>query len=48
MNIFNIYLNKIKRIVIDQENKGILKVRDKLDSINVDIPPKQFDVKTDT
>ena len=43
MNIFDIYLDKIIRIVIDQNKKGILKLPAKLDSINVDIPPKQFD-----
>jgi len=43
MNIFDIYLDKIIRIVIDQNKKGILKLPVKLDSINVDIPPKLFD-----
>ena len=42
MNIFDIYLDKIKKIVIDQQKKGILKIPDNLDAINVDIPPKQF------
>ena len=48
MNIFNIYLDKIKKIVIDQSKKGFLKLPDKLDSINVDIPPKQFDCDIST
>ena len=48
MNIFNIYLDKITRIVIDQNKKGILKLPVKLDSINVDIPPKQFDCDIST
>ena len=48
MNIFDIYLDKIIKIVIDQNKKGILKVPDKLDSINVDIPPKQFDCDIST
>ena len=48
MNIFDIYLDKITRIVIDQNKKGILKLPVKLDSINVDIPPKQFDCDIST
>jgi len=48
MNIFEIYLDRIIKIVIDQNKKGILKVPDKLDSINVDIPPKQFDCDIST
>ena len=48
MNIFNIYLNKIKKIVLDQNKNGTLKVPENLDSINVDIPPKQFDCDIST
>ena len=48
MNIFNIYLEKIKKIVLDQHKKGALKVPENLDSINVDIPPKQFDCDIST
>ena len=48
MNIFNIYLNKIKKIVLDQNKNGNLKVPENLDSINVDIPPKQFDCDIST
>ena len=48
MNIFDIYLDKIKNIVIDQQKKGILKISDNLDAINVDIPPKQFDCDIST
>ena len=48
MNIFDIYLDKIKKIVIDQVKIGTLKISDKLDSINVDIPPKQFDCDIST
>ena len=43
MNIFDIYLDKIKKIIISQEENGILKIPENLDVINVDIPPKQFD-----
>ena len=48
MNIFNIYLNKIKKIVLDQNKNGNLKVPENLDSINVDIPPNQFDCDIST
>ena len=48
MNIFDIYLDKIKKIVIDQGKKGNLKLPEKLDSINVDIPPKQFNCDIST
>ena len=48
MNIFDIYLDKIKRIVIDQESKGTLKVSENFNAINVDIPPKQFDCDIST
>ena len=48
MNIFDIYLDKIKKIVIGQQKNGILKIPENLDVINVDIPPKQFDCDIST
>ena len=48
MNIFNIYLEKIKKIILDQNKNDDLKVPDNLNSINVDIPPKQFDCDIST
>ena len=48
MNIFDNNLDKIKKIIIDQNKKGSLKLPDNLDSINVDIPPKQFDYDIST
>jgi len=48
MNIFNIYLDKIKKIVLEQNKNGFLKVPENLNSINVDIPPKQFDCDIST
>ena len=48
MNIFDIYLDKIIRIVTNQNKKDLLKLPKKLDSINVDIPPKQFDCDIST
>ena len=43
MNIFDIYLEKIKKIIIEESKNGSLKLPDNLDSINVEIPPKHFD-----
>ena len=48
MNIFNIYLDKIKKIVLEQNKNGFLKVPENLNSIIVDIPPKQFDCDIST
>ena len=48
MNIFNIYLDKIKKIILDQSKNGTLKVPENLNLINVDIPPKQFDCDVST
>jgi len=48
MNIFDIYLDKIKKIIINQEKNGFLKIPENLDAINVDIPPKQFDCDIST
>ena len=48
MNIFNIYLDKIKKIILDQNKIGTLKVPENLDSINVDVPPNQFDCDIST
>jgi len=48
MNIFDIYLDKIKKIILDQCKKDLLKAPENLNSINVDIPPKQFDCDIST
>jgi len=48
MNIFEIYLDKILTITIEQNKKGFFKLPEKLDSINVDIPPYQFDYDIST
>ena len=48
MNIFNIYLDKIKRIILDQHRNGLLLIPENLNSINVDIPPKHFDCDIST
>ena len=43
MNIFDIYLNKIKELILDLNKNGAVKIPDNLNSINVDIPPEKFD-----
>jgi arginyl-tRNA synthetase len=48
MNIFDIYLDKIKKIILDQCKNGLLEAPENFNSINVDIPPKQFDCDIST
>ena len=43
MNIFELYLDKIKKIIIDCKKNNYLKAPFNLDSINIDIPPEHFD-----
>ncbi len=42
MNIFEIYLEKIKIFLKDLSEKGVIKIPEKLDSLAVDIPPEKF------
>ena len=42
MNIFDIYLNKIKNILLDLTKKGELILPENLDSISAEIPPSKF------
>ena len=42
MNIFDQYLDKIKKILLDLSKKGDLILPDKLDGINTEIPPLKF------
>ena len=42
MNIFDQYLDKIKKILLDLSKKGELILPDKLDGINTEIPPSKF------
>ena len=42
MNIFNIYLDKIKKILLDLSQKGDLILPDKLDGITTETPPSRF------
>ena len=48
MNIFNIYLEKIIKIIKSESKNNSLKLPDKIDSINVEIPPKHFDCDVST
>ena len=48
MNIFDIYLDKIIKLIENENKNGLLKLPEKLNSINVDIPPKQFDCDIST
>ena len=42
MNIFDQYLEKIKKILLDQSNHGNLILPDNLDGITAEIPPSKF------
>ncbi|MDA8984910.1 arginine--tRNA ligase [Candidatus Pelagibacter sp.] len=43
MNIFEIYLDKIKSIIVDLNKKGELTIPKTLNGINSEIPPAKFD-----
>ena len=43
MNIFDTYLNNIKKTLIDLSNKGDLILPSSLDGITAEIPPSKFD-----
>ena len=42
MNIFDLYSDKIKEVIKILNKEGLIKLPEKLDSINVDIPPSNF------
>ena len=42
MNIFDQYLEKIKKVLLDQSNNGNLILPDNLDGITAEIPPSKF------
>ncbi len=48
MNIFDLYFEKIKSILIDLANKKKIIVPEKFDSINTEIPPSKFDCDIST
>ena len=48
MNIFETYLKKIKSLIIDLKEEGLLEVPETLNGINVDIPPTDFNYDVST
>ena len=42
MNIFDLYLDKIKELVKELNKEGLIELPESLDGINVDIPPANF------
>ena len=48
MNIFDLYLDKIIKIIKKSNEDGILQLPEKLNGINVDIPPQHFDCDIST
>ena len=48
MNIFQIYLKKITKILIEESKKGFIKIPENLDSINVDVAPEKFNCDIST
>ena len=43
MNIFELYLDKIKSIIIELNKKGELLIPESFNGINAEIPPPKFD-----
>jgi len=48
MNIFDIYLDKIKNLVLKLNAQGQIELPESLNNINVDIPPPNFDCDIST
>ena len=48
MNIFDIYLDKIKNLIIKLNNEGLIEIPKSLQSVNVDIPPPNIDCDIST
>ena len=48
MNIFQIYLKKITKILFEESKKGLIKIPENLDSINVDVAPEKFNCDIST
>ena len=42
MNIFDVYLDKIKELVKELNKDGLIELPESLDGVNVDIPPANF------
>ncbi len=48
MNIFDQYIEKLKKILTDLSNKGTISLPDKLDDITAEIPPEKFNCDIST
>ena len=48
MNIFELYLDKIKLILVDLDKQGKLLIPETFNGINAEIPPAQFDCDIST
>jgi len=48
MNIFNIYLDRIKDLIIKLKDQGLIALPESLKGINVDVPPSKFDCDIST
>ena len=48
MNIFELYLDKIKSIIVDLNKKGELLIPESFNGINAEIPPPKFDCDIST
>ena len=48
MNIFDIYLDKIKKLIKNSNEEGLIELPESLNGINVDIPPPNFDYDIST
>ena len=48
MNIFDIYLDKIKKLIKNSNEEGLIELPESLNGINVDIPPPNFDCDIST
>ena len=48
MNIFNDYLERIKKIILDLSKEGKIILPDSLDGINTEIPPEKFNYDIST
>ena len=48
MNIFEIYLDKVKNLIIKLNKESLIEIPESLNGINVDIPPEKFDCDIST
>ena len=48
MNIFDQYLDKIKKILLDLSKESLIILPESLDGINTEIPPEKFNCDLST